>query len=400
MTATVPAAVAWPLIAFMVTVVCIRYAWFNGSAFDTYLNNTLAFMLLAQLLREHEVEQILERGGLIDVTTAQQLSFVAMVFAATEFIGFTLLWSNQSPPKTRRQHRRYRLAAGVLSAAYLVAATRARLAGETLEVSGGWDGVIAWAFYLAMLFVLSAQLLWMCVAELRRGAARRERLVAMCGLTLGIMIGSTTFQAMLLAVTDQLGWTSTIGYRHWFHGYSFFYEAVGTSVMAAVPCVMALRAYCGQDSTSRNWRKLQQLRMSTRAAIPESAFDIHHDSPNRRKTPLQLHQTTVEIRDAILQLRPYFRDIPKSDIDRYIKANAVPPRHRDAAVRALHLSHAAGVKIAGGTPDPIDVADIVKSRSTTLAEETAELVRLARWWPAASEAAETLTDTAKASSTQ
>lgn len=213
MTATVPGIIAWPLIVFMMLVVAVRYRWFNINSYDAYFNNTLAFLLLAQLFREHLIEQALSRRVLMTITTAQQMSFVAMIFAATEFIGFTTLWSGRAPAATHRHHRYYRVTAVILSAAYLIAATRARVAGQTLEVSGGWDGVLAWSFYLAMLFVLSAQLLHMCISLLRKPGQRREHLVAIGGLVLGIMIGSTTLQAFVLALTDQFDWTNTSAYR-------------------------------------------------------------------------------------------------------------------------------------------------------------------------------------------
>ena len=42
------------------------------------------------------------------------------------------------------------------------------------------------------------------------------------------------------------------------------------------------------------------------SVVPESSFNLEHDDHRFQKTTLQLHQTVIEIRDAILQLRPYF----------------------------------------------------------------------------------------------
>ena len=54
MTATVPAILAWPLLAFMAAVVGLRYVFFNHSQWERYLNHTLAFMLASNLIRVDE----------------------------------------------------------------------------------------------------------------------------------------------------------------------------------------------------------------------------------------------------------------------------------------------------------------------------------------------------------
>ena len=149
----------------------------------------MAFIMVAQLLREKNVEGVLSRTALMTVTTAQQLGFAAMIFASAEMIGFTMLWARLSPAETRRSHRHYRLAAVVLCVAFLVAATRARVGGQTLEVSGGWDGILAWSFYLAMVLVLAARVVWMFAFELRKATDNRELALAVSGLLLGIVTG-------------------------------------------------------------------------------------------------------------------------------------------------------------------------------------------------------------------
>jgi hypothetical protein len=82
----------------------------------------------------------------------------------------------------------------------------------------------------------------------------------------------------------------------------------------------------------------------------------------------------------------------------------VPARDHDAVIAALRLAHAARAKAAGITPEPLDVDSglIVTSRAATLEQEAAELVTLAKWWPAAYAAIEDITKSAvtrKASST-
>ena len=142
------------------------------------------------------------------------------------------------------QYLRYRRAGIVLFAAFLAAATGARRAHQTLETYPGWDGAWAWALYLAILVVLSVQLLRMCIAELRHSPTRRERMVAAAGIALGLLIGFATMEALILAFTNKLGWTDpNVQLR--FHGYNFFFEATGASMIAAWPFVMQLLAQLG-----------------------------------------------------------------------------------------------------------------------------------------------------------
>ena len=391
MTSTVPAIIAWPVITLTVITLAARLRWCRTNLYDTYFNNLMAFVLLAQLLREHDVEVVLSRSALMTVTTAQQLGFAAMIFASTELIGFTMLWTGLSPVETRRRHRYYRLAAVILCLAYLVAATRARVAGQTLEVSGGWDAILAWSFYLTMILVLAARVVWMFASELRKSTQNREFLLAGGGLLLGVATGAGCLEALVLALTDQLGWTTTLKFRLWFHGFEFFCIAVAVFLLGAVTLAARLLCYLGLDPTSRTWNRLEPLRLTMTTVVPESSFNLEHDDDRFQKTTLQLHQTIIEIRDAILQLRPYVRDVAPHERARFLKAYSVPTREHDAATRAFELAHAARAKTAGAAPESPDMAPVVPSRSTTLDEEAADLLALAKWWKPAYAATEQLT---------
>lgn len=381
MTSTVPPAVAWPLILFMVLVVVSRFVGFNSNLYDTYLNNTLAMLLIAQLLREHAVQQLLSDAALITATTAQQLAAVVLVFGSVEFIGFTMVWSGLAGPDIRRRHRYYRSAATLLAIGYLLAATRARVAAQPVEVSGGWDGVLAYCFYSTMFLVLVVQLMRLSIRELTRtGAPRRERLVAASGVALALAIGWVTLESVLLLVFEQLGWLHTGTYRAKVHGVYFFWEAVGCTALAAVPCVLAIVARGGLDRVSREWGRLQPLRHGLRRAVPENAFDLQDIDTRRRKTTLQLHQTVIEIRDLILQLRPFVSDLPPQHVDQFVAAHSISPADRDTAILALQLAHAADAKASGLAPYRLDATHTVTSRATTLEQEARELVQLARWW--------------------
>lgn len=402
MTSTIPGIVAWPVIAIMAMLLAARFRWCRANLYQTFFNNVMAWLLLAQLLRERRVEAMLSSSALMNVTTAQQLSCVAMILACGEFIGFTMLWNRISPEATRRSHRYYRLAAVVLSAAFLVAGTRARVAGQPFEVSGGWDAVLALSLYLTIIVILVAWLLWMFGSELLRATDTRELLLAAAGVLAVVLTAAACLEALVLAVSDQLGWSNTVAFRMRVHGFEFLWMAVIVYLFGAVPLAVRLHSYLGLDRVSRTWRGLQPLRLSMTAVVPESSFNLEHglehdglehdglEHADRRfqKTTLQLHQTVIEIRDAILQLRHYVRAAAPGELAQFFQAYSVPDDERDCATSAFELAHAAKAKAAGDkleTPDPV-VA--VNSRSTSLYEEAADLSALAKWWTAASAATE------------
>ncbi|MEE3067432.1 MAG: MAB_1171c family putative transporter [Actinomycetota bacterium] len=396
-TSAVPGVIAWPLIAFMALVLAGRLRWSNSNLYEKYFNSTLAFLLAAQILREHVVQNILVKTSFMTMAGAWQLAAAVLCYSYTEFIGFTLLWSGNSEAETRRKQSYYRAIGVLLVIAMLVAGTSARIAGEPFEFTVGWHAAVNLSCFSAMLMVLSARIIWNSCRELRAASRRRERLIAICTMSMGLTAVVTVGKETALQISDYLGWSHTAEYRLQYHAWGILFMIVGVFATAAVPLAVKLISSLGLNPSSRNWRELQPLRQALRTVVPECAFDLADDEPRRRKSELQLHHTVVEIRDAILRLRPYFHEIPHHDLIRFLDVpNGVPARDHNAAVAALHLAYAARAKAHGSAPDPLDIdsAPIVASRAATLEDEAAELVALAKWWPAASAATEDITETA------
>lgn len=400
-----PGIIAWPLIAFMMLVLAGRYRWCNSNLYEKYFNSTLALMLLAQLLREHLVQDSLVRTAFMTMPGTWQLGTAVLSYSYAEFIGFTLLWSGLSEAETRRRHQYYRLAGVLLAVGLLVFGTGARMAAQSLEFTTGWDSVTTLTCFIAMPMVLVARVIWNSLRELRIADRRRERLIAISTLSMGLTAVVTALHEAALQISDRIGWTQTADFRQQFHASCFFYMIFSLFVIAPVPLAMKLRHSLGLDPVSRSWCELQPLRQAMRVVVPERVFERGDDEPGRQKTELQLHQTVVEIRDAILGLRPYFRAMPGDDLRRFLaEPHKVPARDRNAAISALRLAYAARAKAASVAPEPADVdsASIVASRAATLRQEAAELTMLAKWWPAAYAAAEKNIESAaetKASST-
>jgi hypothetical protein len=395
---TVPGIIAWPLIVFMTLVLFGRYRSLNNTLYERYFNNTLAFLLAAEILREHLIQNMLVRTSFVTTAGTWQLSTAVLGYSFTELIGFSLLWSGMSEADTLRKHRYYRLAGVLLVTGFLICGARARLAQESIEFTRGWGCLTTLSCLTAMLIVLATHVMWNSLRELRTASNRRERVIALTLLAMGLVAIGIVLQEAALQLFDQIGWTHTADYRTQSHAASLFYGIGSPFVIAAVPLAMKLLGFFGLDPITHSWRKLQPLRQAMRTVVPECIFDFD-DETGRRNSQLQLHQTVVEIRDAILRLRPYFREIPDHDRIRFLdEPHAVPARDRDAAIAALRLAHAARAKAAGVTPDPlaVDSALIVASRAATLEEEAAELAALAKWWPAAHAATDDIIESAAA----
>ncbi|MFW3112402.1 hypothetical protein MHAE_01385 [Mycobacterium haemophilum DSM 44634] len=370
----------------MLAVLVVRYTFFNTSLFEVYLNNSIGLFLVCNLLREKTIEEFFARHHLMTVTTAQELSWVAIVLPCAEFMGFIALWSGLPPQETRHRQRYHRSAAIILSGAFLIAASRARAAGQILELAHGWDIVLAWFLWTIVLDVLGIQMMIMSVTEWRRTAKWQERLIAGCTVMVGgfgvmICIGSLCYKFF-----EQLSGV------HNSHFVSFliavnsrycFWQSLVLYALAAVPAVGTLRARAGLDGTSRAWHALQGLRETLTAVVPESVFEWKPASTSRQKTVLELHQTIIEIRDAILLLRPYFREISLEEEARFVDRYVVPTGQRDAAIQALQIAKAVHAKGTGARPEPIDAAMVRMSCATDLGQETAELIQLCQWWPSA-----------------
>ena len=90
----------------------------------------------------------------------------------------------------------------------------------------------------------------------------------------------------------------------------------------------------------------------------------------------------MAIRDAILQLRPYFRDLDPTWLAECNGRIAILPTQRRHAEQALQLADALYARAAGDPPASVEEAakPITLKRSADLEEETAEMLRLARWW--------------------
>lgn len=379
MISTVPVFIAWPLLVCMAIVLVLRYALCHASLVQTYVNHALAFCLGFNLLREAVVVNFLADHHILSATAAAALSGVAVNVAFVEFLGFTTLWSGASPQKARRRHWYRRLVAAILLVpVFFIAVSHAR-PGDALgyEIRGSTIYLVAGLLQMALPVYLVGRTLRLGLREwARRDVSRRDRMIAAYLVTAFLVI----FIACLGGAVSMF----------FFHGQfptaltGFIYLGLSMAffVPSAIPVVGACLAYVGLDGTSRSWYALRELREDLAVAVRESVFDTVVASRRRRKTALELHRSVVQIRDGILFLRPYFREITDEEAARLLPSDAKwRPGEREAAILALQIADAIRAKEAGNSPATISAMIRSDSSPASLAEEAAELVRVSKWWP-------------------
>ena len=342
---------------------------------DRYLNHVLTLVLFCNLLRERSIEEFFATHHIIAATTAQSLSVVAGNLAFIEFLGFVMLWSGSPPQMTRRHHRYHRLLGIVLVPAFLAGAYRIRPAEGVWEVHG-WDVVLTLLLFQIIPSPVVFQTLRLGLREfVRPNVARRELVVASCfiGVSLAILGSGLGGLWNMMVFHGQLPAASS--------GYFTFELSLVLFTHAAVPIVRALIARAGLDGTTRRWRDLQELQKALATAAPESVSVVTPSSPRRRqKTVLELHQSVIQIRDGMLALRPYSREIADEEAAGFLRRYAVPVGQRDAAVQAWGIAEAIRAREGGNKPNSGGVT-FGKSSTADLEQEVAELVRVSKWWP-------------------
>lgn len=138
------------------------------------------------------------------------------------------------------------------------------------------------------------------------------------------------------------------------------------------------------DPTSRAWRALQPLREDLAAVVPPTTPIC--DSPSRRKSTMELHQTDVAIRDSILQLRPYFRDVDPEQMAQCHRSEFIEPDQIPCVKMALQLAEALASRAAGEPPAQTPAISLLAMRRLAdLEDDTAQMRRLVRWWPLVTE---------------
>ena len=112
-----------------------------------------------------------------------------------------------------------------------------------------------------------------------------------------------------------------------------------------------------------------------------SAIQCCPASPGRGKTDMDLHVSTVAVRDVILELRCHFRAVDAERVEQCRQRFAFTPAEWPYALQAMQLATALEDFTAGSPPPAQRVGSYIRLESAgDLDDETRELLRVARWW--------------------
>ncbi|RDI54197.1 MAB_1171c family putative transporter [Nocardia mexicana] len=384
MTSSVPAAVAWPILGVSAVVLLLRWLWFSGSPVERYLNGGLTVVLLTQLLREDAVQRAVSGRTGLNVGSIQQLSLATIVCSMVPLLCVVGLLSGMSPKAVGRQRNVLSGLTALSLAVMLVAGTRARRADLPIYVSGGWDGVLFWVAFSAVQLVFAWVAIRQCLVEFRRpGAPRGVRVVAVFLAVVVTIIGVQVWLEPVFALLQEVRVVDSLGYRLRAEAQNYFWSATAGFAVSMVPMATAFTRYLGWDATTRRWRRLSVLWQAMIALFPGSRLPLDTGRRMRGVTTLQLQRATVEIRDGLLELRPYCTAVDPARLAEFLAYEKVPRSERESAEWALQLATAARDRArssnppsAAGVPQPV-------SSAANLDDEVAELLRLTEWWPAA-----------------
>ncbi|MFQ6398991.1 MAB_1171c family putative transporter [Nocardia sp. KC 131] len=370
MTSPLPAYIALPVIVITLILTVGRWMLLNQTSTDRLINRSLAWAVLGLMLHE--------RGVAPDVASlAHQLSLGCILFILAGIYGIAQLWGGGDPATVRQRQRHNDAAATIVFAAVLASGTPARRQGLLIDQALGWPAIVFWAVFGAPLAVCAVSILRISVREFRaEDLGLREKLVycaifaAAGGLLLDAIAGPSvaalsTYTGISLPDPQMRRKAAT-----------FFAATLAAAIITAIPLFGQLTSRMGWDRTARYSRQLQPLWRDLTAAFPGLVL-YPADKLIELEPAARLHRMTVEIRDSLLNLRPYMSATNQAD------AVAAGDGDVQMVEYAIRLAQALKSKHTGALPNPVAAKSAPRAPSAAgdLDSELRSLLELARHWP-------------------
>lgn len=352
---SVPAWLVLSIGVFAAIVTVGRWFFANSTSMDRLINRLFSWELAGFLLHG-----VVTAAGAADL--AQRVFIGCGLMAGAQAYGFArLLFDGTARYEARRRQRVYDTIAAVAAGSVLLAEP---VLDHLLPFS--WSTGV-WTASQVFAAVSGLLILRVCVRELRKGdLVIRETLLYSALLLLagywvaGSLIGSVRTVSGAPPSEPGAAWVVVILVN-------FFL----LTMLISVRLVDVLLARAGWDRAGRHCRRLGPMWQDLTTAVPEVVLppedSASQDSAYRR------YRMTVEIWDALLQLRPYVPDLAEGAAIR-------PMFDDDRKGYARLMATAARAKAQGAVASPrrpIDAAPRPPDRSS----ELRMLLGLAREWP-------------------
>ncbi|MEV6273968.1 MAB_1171c family putative transporter [Nocardia sp. NPDC051832] len=340
-----PTPITVAIAAFLALVLVGRWWLVNDLNTDRLLNRAFSWNLGGML-----VWGIVARAG--SVGLGEKLYLAIAVLGVVNIYGLGRLLDGADPAGTWTRQRRYDMVAAVASGLTVC---------SVLGLAGDWGNAVCGMLWAASNVVLAVAAALIARASLRevRAPSRSLRQRLAYALLFTVCLYSA-LAAPVGAVWAARGRGAGELSATWVGG-SFLSLAV-LVVVLAIPLVRALLTRTGWDSAGRGCRRLHPLWSDLTTAFPEVV--LTPDSTRHPDSEQRLYRMTVEIRDALLQLKPF-----------------LPTDDQQAAGDAWRVAHALRAKTSGAAP--VSATATAADPPADRAAELGRLFDLARDWPQA-----------------
>lgn len=350
---SVPGSLVLAIAAFGAIVTAGRWWLVSDTNLDRVVNRLWSWEICGFL-----VHGIVSAAGFPNL--ARQLFMCCGLMAGAAAYGFArLLFEGKARYQGRRRQSRYDTLAAVAAGTLLLAEP-----ARNYLLPFDWSSAV-WAGSGVFTTISGLMILRVCARDLRTGdLTTREMMLDLALLVLSIYwtVGSAISVVRTVAgvppTEPGVVWV-TVTFA------SFFL----VTLLISIPMVNVLLTRVGWDRASRHCRRLGPMWHDLTAAVPEVV--LPHDDSARDDSAYRRYRMTVEIWDAMLQLRPYMQE------------TGVRPMFGDGAKRYAQMMAWAGhAKVRGALPASKPGAWAVP-RPPDRSAELRTLLALARVWPAA-----------------
>ncbi|MFC9892477.1 MAB_1171c family putative transporter [Nocardia sp. NPDC127579] len=302
---------------FLAVVLAGRWWLVNELNSDRLLNRAFTWNLGGMLL-----------WGAVAASGAEvlghQLYLAVGVLAVANLVGVGMLFAGAEPRRVWQRQRRYDAVAALISLATLVCVLAfpddAQLIGILWSLGNLALGVVAGVVAVAALRDVRSR------SRTTRQRLAYAALFLVCGYSaIAAPLGACGMLG-IIAVPGIPGGQGPRDISGAWIGASFLTLGVITAVLT-IPLARALLTRTGWDAPGRACRRLHPLWSDLTTAVPEVVLgpDQHPDSE------LRLYRMTVEIRDALVRLRPYL-PVAEPGASDYARQLAQAARARAAGI--------------------------------------------------------------------
>lgn len=367
MAAPLTGVLAWPAIGFVAIVLVGRMALVRDTVSDRLLNRMFLWSLAGLLLY-----RCATMPGMVGLAHQLALGCNIMVFLCV--YGIALLWQPEadSASVSRRQWICVVVAGGCVGV-MLLAGTSARNDDRMVDLTLDLEGIVVWTAYVVPLAVTAFLITRWCVREIRFGDLTGRAKFVCYGLIGGNVVLAVNWSISLVQLAVG---SSPLGSHPLRMELAFTICIVNDAAFLGMPVLRSLIVRAGWDRDGRRCRRLRPLWRDLTAALPQIVMPPVPQARIQDGGPSRLFRMSVEIRDALLQLGPYFHAAPVGNGALRVQ----PGPEGDMAYYVQRLDYAVQARKAGVAPADSAAVPQLPRAGSDFSADLQQLLDLAMAW--------------------